>query len=309
MKKHLLARRGEGALKHSHNQGFTLAEVLITLGIIGVVAALTLPILIGNYKKTAYVTGLQKAYSVLNNMTKNAMAKDEVSTFIDTDLGQAWNEGYGGADNFENQLRSFFPNAVEFFKNKYYSQLYCQKQYKNSIDVSNCQYDDRKGLSRVSFNSNCVLSSDSILYCFRVNRIDPQDGDREFAGSAAPFTDYGFARQIMVDVNGFKRPNQLGRDIFFFAIGAKSGKVVPDGSIAVYKDYYVNSASRGCANVSDPRSKKACEAAQEAQAQSQYDSYLTHYYHCFTSEYSSKYNYYNQYCSDKIVNDGWKMNY
>lgn len=42
------------------------------------------------------------------------MAKDEVSTFIDTDLGQAWNEGYGGADNFENQLRSSFPNAVEF---------------------------------------------------------------------------------------------------------------------------------------------------------------------------------------------------
>lgn len=51
MQKHLLARRGEGVLKHSHNQGFTLAEVLITLGIIGVVAALTLPILIGNYKK------------------------------------------------------------------------------------------------------------------------------------------------------------------------------------------------------------------------------------------------------------------
>ena len=300
---------GGQSLKLSHSQGFTLAEVLITLGIIGVVAALTLPILIGNYKKTAYVTGLQKAYSVLNNMTKNAMAKDEVSTFIDSDLGQAWNEGYGGADNFENQLRRFFPNAVEFFKNEHYCSLYCRKLYKNSIDVSNCEYDRRKGLSRVSFNSNCVLSSDSILYCFRVNRIDPQDGDREFAGSAAPFTDYGFARQIMVDVNGFKRPNQLGRDIFFFAIGAKSGKVVPDGSIAVYKDYYVNSAYRGCANVSDPRSKKACEAAKEAQAQSEYDSYLTHYYHCFTSEYSSKYNYYNQYCSDKIVNDGWKMNY
>lgn len=298
---------GGQSLKLSHSQGFTLAEVLITLGIIGVVAALTLPILIGNYKKTAYVTGLQKAYSVLNNMTKNAMAKDEVSTFIDTDLGQAWNEGYGGVDNFENQLRSSFPNAVEFFKKKYYSQLYCQ----NRSDVSSCQYYGSTGLQSLTFSSNnCVLSSDSILYCFAISYgIDPQDGDREFTGSAAPDSDYGFARQIMVDVNGFKRPNQLGRDIFFFAIGAKSGKVVPDGSIAVYKDYYVNSAYNGCADVSDPRSKKACEAAKEAQAQSEYDSYLTHYYHCFTSEYSSKYNYYNQYCSDKIVNDGWKMNY
>ena len=308
MKKHLLVHREEGALKHSHNQGFTLAEVLITLGIIGVVAALTLPILIGNYKKTAYVTGLQKAYSVLNNMTKNAMAKDEVSTFIDTDLGQAWNEGSEGVDNFENQLRSFFPNAVGFFKNKDYSQLYCPIEYS---DVSGCQYYGSTGLQSLTYsNNNCVLSSDSILYCFAISSgIDPQDGDREFEGMITPMMDYGFARQIMVDVNGFKRPNQLGRDIFFFAIGAKSGKVVPDGSIAVYKDYYVNSAYYGCANVSDPRSKKACEAAQEAQAQSEYDSHLTYDNYCFTSEYSSEYDSYNQYCSDKIINDGWKMNY
>lgn len=32
--------------------GFTLAEVLITLGIIGVVAVLTLPVVVGNYKKS-----------------------------------------------------------------------------------------------------------------------------------------------------------------------------------------------------------------------------------------------------------------
>lgn len=44
-------------------QAFTLAEVLITLGIIGVVAALTIPTLIANYKKQSYVTGLKKAYS------------------------------------------------------------------------------------------------------------------------------------------------------------------------------------------------------------------------------------------------------
>ena len=40
---------------------FTLAEVLITLGIIGVVAAMTLPSLIANHQKQVYVTGLKKA--------------------------------------------------------------------------------------------------------------------------------------------------------------------------------------------------------------------------------------------------------
>ena len=44
---------------------FTLAEVLITLGIIGVVAAMTMPVLINNYKKQVTVTQLKKAYTTL----------------------------------------------------------------------------------------------------------------------------------------------------------------------------------------------------------------------------------------------------
>lgn len=37
---------------YKDKQGFTLAEVLITLGIVGVVAALTIPTIVQNYKKT-----------------------------------------------------------------------------------------------------------------------------------------------------------------------------------------------------------------------------------------------------------------
>ena len=43
-------------------KAFTLAEVLITLGIIGIVAAMTLPTLIGKYQKKQTVTQLKKAY-------------------------------------------------------------------------------------------------------------------------------------------------------------------------------------------------------------------------------------------------------
>lgn len=47
--------------------GFTLAEILITLGIIGVVAAITLPSIISNYKKQVIKTGFKK--SLLSNLT------------------------------------------------------------------------------------------------------------------------------------------------------------------------------------------------------------------------------------------------
>ena len=51
---------------------FTLAEVLITLAVIGVVAALTIPNLIQSYKKTVVETRLAKFYNVMNNAIRMA---------------------------------------------------------------------------------------------------------------------------------------------------------------------------------------------------------------------------------------------
>ena len=50
-------------------KGFTLAEVLITLGIIGVVAAMTLPTLVQKYQDKADHSHLQKVYSQLLQAT------------------------------------------------------------------------------------------------------------------------------------------------------------------------------------------------------------------------------------------------
>src|SRR5574344_2334315 len=54
--------------------GFTLAEVLIVLGIIGIVASLTIPQLISNYQKAATVSQLKKTYSMLNQALKASIA-------------------------------------------------------------------------------------------------------------------------------------------------------------------------------------------------------------------------------------------
>lgn len=54
---------------------FTLAEVLITLAIIGVAAALTIPSIVQSYKERQYVSQLKKAYSVLQNAFQMAIAE------------------------------------------------------------------------------------------------------------------------------------------------------------------------------------------------------------------------------------------
>ena len=65
---------------------FTLAEVLITLGIIGIVAAMTLPTLIEKHKKKVFVTKMKYTYSVLNNAF--LMAQQEYGDPKDWDWGK-----------------------------------------------------------------------------------------------------------------------------------------------------------------------------------------------------------------------------
>ena len=62
--------------------GFSLAEVLITLGIIGVVASLTLPSVINKYQEKVTVTKVKKAYSTMNNALFSAISENgEVDTW------------------------------------------------------------------------------------------------------------------------------------------------------------------------------------------------------------------------------------
>lgn len=58
------------------NYGFTLAEVLITLGIIGVVAAITIPTLISNKAKQEHVVKVKKIYSTLEQAVRMSEAEN-----------------------------------------------------------------------------------------------------------------------------------------------------------------------------------------------------------------------------------------
>lgn len=84
--------RGGGAPANSSPArflgGFTLAEVLITLGIIGIVAAITLPSVIGKYQKKVTVERLKKVYTSLSQAL--------IYSVKDNDEIEYWDSKYYG---------------------------------------------------------------------------------------------------------------------------------------------------------------------------------------------------------------------
>ena len=93
-------------------RAFTLAETLITLGIIGVVAALTIPTLIQSYKKREIETSLQKIYSTVNQAIKRAE--------LDYGEYESWEFTSNASNVFEQYFIPYLNiNKVEPYKNVY----------------------------------------------------------------------------------------------------------------------------------------------------------------------------------------------
>ena len=92
-------------LHYKHEKSaFTLSEVLITLGVIGVVAAITLPGLIANYQKKVLVNQFKKSYSNLSNALNLVQA--EYGTVYD-----CYNTGFGGYHI--NECKPFFDEYLK----------------------------------------------------------------------------------------------------------------------------------------------------------------------------------------------------
>lgn len=178
-------------------RGFTLAEVLITLGIIGVVAAMTIPTLVNNYKKRTYVVGLKKAYSALLSSLNYIKYENNVSNL--NAIG--WNTSTESIDGkeFESAYERNIYLIHKNFANAQYitpsSPKCIYKTYAGGLDGS---------LSETNYNlctDGGFMTPDGMLYA--------QQG-----------------AYIYVDVNGItKGPNFQGRDIFRFDVDTQKGIV------------------------------------------------------------------------------------
>lgn len=191
------------------SNGFTLAEVLITLGIIGVVAALTIPTLIQNHKKKVTVTQLKSTYSILTQAVDSAKIEHgDIST---------WDFELDNAD----------------FAKKYV--LPYLKVVKTISGLDNAWR-----LKTLSKNG-----TDTVFISWAHNPDDLVYIISNGAGiTVKHFLD--LRMDIVVDINGAKGPNEIGTDGFVFEFSKANNQIVPVGITKDRNTLLNNSGGYGC---------------------------------------------------------------
>jgi len=196
----------------SHSFAFTLAEVLIVIGMIGIVANLTIPTLTQSISNSANAKSLLKIYAALGTAI-NLYIADNGADFQASGLFENGNDNTAVWNNYFKKYfiiledcstkSGCFPNI----KYKYLSGNDWMKLIGTGTSVSEAVLNDGTLMRIWNPGVNCV----------------------------------GYCLEIVVDVNGFKGPNKVGRDTFLFRI--LKDKIIPFPSNNCYTDNIGTSCS------------------------------------------------------------------
>ena len=185
----------------SRRVAFTLAEVLITLGIIGVVAAITMPSLVQNYKEKELTTRTKKVFSSIQNASI---------------LGQQDSNSIGDNGSLFNQDDGYLKvteNFAKYFDGAKVCKRYSDYRYNSSGE-------DMSG--NISYQPRIILKDSSILYLAElIPNCDNVSVDVTYDSNGRPtsFVNHReYCALIAFDVNGVKSPNQYGIDAFMAVI-------------------------------------------------------------------------------------------
>jgi len=214
---------------------FTLAEVLITVGIIGIVAEMTIPTLVNDTRKQVEVTSLKKAYSemtqALTMMATDAGCPDDLRC---TGLFNGTGDWSTTTKTFGNKFKTYFKLSKD-----------CGTVYNASDAKTKCfstsvsqtydgSYSNGNG-TRFDMNSSYkghygFITADG----FSISLIvypSFNDGYRWKTGLNIN-QEYG---NLIVDINNVAGPNNFGRDIFMFTItNGKGPALYPVGGSENY---------------------------------------------------------------------------
>ena len=187
-------------------QGFTLAEVLITLVIIGIIAAMTIPTLMNKTNEQDTVVAVKKAYSVLSQAYQRVIA-----------------------ENGEINPTMFGDNPYEVLGEMFAKQLNVQKICGTKTG-DDCFSTSNGGMYKRFDGEDAYNSNNLEGYKMRLT-----DGMSVAVWANQDYQDYGSSEALKyafgtidVDINGDKGPNTYGKDFFNFYI-TKYG-IVPFGT-------------------------------------------------------------------------------
>ena len=181
----------------SYRIAFTLAEVLITLGIIGVVATATLPTVIQNYQKQNVVSKLKNAYTILNQALKLSE--------VDNSEYMYWDDNLDAPDYFDKYWKPYL--KIVKICQTYLDCGYSTNRPFYKIDGT------PEGTTLVYPQSRTTfILSNGILVVMMIK-----------AGDNMSYK----TNTVVIDINASNPPNKLGKDVFRFVRNEK-GLLYPE---------------------------------------------------------------------------------
>lgn len=198
---------------------FTLAETLITLIIIGVIAAMTIQTLINNIEDQKNKSEWKKTYSTITQSSVSVMNNNGIYSY-----------------------KNAFADEASFFE-AFKSELSVMKSCTADTAKGNCWHKDgewyylnKDPLTSAPNLPGVILSNGMLL---RFNYSPACDSD---------FGAYYRCGYIIADTNGFKRPNTYGKDIF--EVNILENGIKPSGSMGSYYENTCTPLDYGfsCAN-------------------------------------------------------------
>ncbi|MBP3924815.1 type II secretion system protein [bacterium] len=197
---------------------FTLAEVLITLGIIGIVAALTMPALIQKHQERVTVNKVKKFYSI--------MSQAQLMAIKDHGYLDEWDVPDTHTKESAEKLMSYLKPYLKIAKDCGTSSGCLQNGTIKLLKGNNwANYDSRNDYYKLILNDGTYmwLRSSSGAYC------ETYDGEVSNTCGA-----------LWIDINGKNPPNIVGRDVFAFFITKNSI------SVHDWNDCNLNAAGWSC---------------------------------------------------------------
>lgn len=196
----------------SKKYAFTLAEVLITLGIIGIVAAMTIPTLIANYKEKELITRNKQAYSLVTQALNRIKADSSSMVLTDT-------------INPNGDSAKVIADLSKYFKGSKVNNSRYNLKYVKPVEnvTTNTNSSSQMEVPNLRLTNGMIIGINLRPDCRREYTCTKynEDGSAKLDENGNPIQGTcveKYCAKFIVDVNGENLPNQIGRDAFTFYI-------------------------------------------------------------------------------------------